>query len=149
MGLPGHGSYSHLRDPIVPAGVDFGAAMTDKDSTWPEFRDRRIAALDRAGGRMIWPICDNESFAPILLDDSLQRGTGYAAISTFHFWTRNMAYTRPHVFRYRHELPFVALQDARGVEAWWWSDNLTGAVATVRRIETGAHSTSELPFIVP
>jgi hypothetical protein len=74
---------------------------------------------------MLWQICDNEEFARILLDDSVERG-GYAAISTFHFGCWNMAYTLPFVFHYRHTIPFVALQDAHGIEPWWWADNLAG-----------------------
>ena len=37
-----------------------------------------------------------------------------------------MAYTLPFVFRYRHLIPLVALQDAHGIEPWWWADHLAG-----------------------
>lgn len=123
--LPGLGTYSHGADLMAPAGVDFGPSMTGKNANWPAFRQGRIAPLERAGGRMLWQICDNEEFGRILLDDSVERG-GYAAISTFHFGCWNMAYTLPFVFRYRHLIPFVALQDAHGQEVWWWADNLAG-----------------------
>jgi hypothetical protein len=92
---------------------------------WPRFRDDRIGPLERVGGRMVWQICDNEEWSRIQLDDSVERGRGYTAISTFHF-RQNFAYMLPFVFRYRHLIPFVALQDAHGGEAWWWADELTG-----------------------
>lgn len=124
--LPGLGSYNHISDPVAPAGVDIGPrTMTGNEASWPDFRDRRIGALETAGGRMVWQLSENEEFARILIDDSIE-SRGYAAISTFHFWCKNFAYTFPYIFRYRHLLPFVALQDAHGSEAWWWSDNLTG-----------------------
>ena len=125
VGMPGLGMYTHLSDPIAPPGVDMGAAEPGRESTWEEFRGSRIVPLAQAGGRMVWQICDNEELARILLDDSLLRG-GYAAISTFHFGCRNMAFTVPFLFRYRHRIPFIALQDAHGVEPWWWTDHLVG-----------------------
>lgn len=125
VGLPGLGMYTHLSDPMAPAGVDMGKAEPGRETMWEEFRQGRLARLHEAGGRMVWQICDNEELSRILLDDSLQRG-GYAALSTFHFGCRNMAFTVPFLFRYRHLIPFVALQDAHGVEPWWWTDHLAG-----------------------
>lgn len=122
VSLPGQGTYSHLSDPIAPAGVDFGPPMTGRDVPWEEFRDRRLGPLRRAGGRMVWQICDNEEFSRILLDDSLERG-GYAALSTFHM-RQNFAAFLPWLYRYRGVIPFVTLQDAHGVEPWWWTDDL-------------------------
>ena len=126
MSLPGLGTYSHLSDPIAPAGVDFGPSLAGERATaWPEFLARRIAPLEKAGGRMVWQICDNEEFVRVQLDDSVERGSGYAAISSFHF-QQNFVYMLPFLFRYRHLIPFVALQDAHGNEAWWWADELAG-----------------------
>jgi len=125
VNVPGLGNYSHVADLMAPAGVDFGPSLAGKEIDWPAFRRGRIAPLERAGGRIFWQICDNEEFSRILLDDSVERG-GYAAISTFHFGCWNMAYTLPFVFRYRHVIPLVALQDAHASEPWWWADNLAG-----------------------
>ena len=125
VGLPGLGMYTHLSDPIAPAGADMGAAVPGRQTWWEAFREQRLAPLEKAGGRMVWQICDNEELSRILLDDSLLRG-GYAAVSTFHFGCRNMAFTVPFLFRYRHLIPFVSLQDAHGVEPWWWTDHLVG-----------------------
>lgn len=125
VGVPGLGMYTHLSDPIAPSGVDMGAAEPGRENPWDEFRTSRFAALEKARGRMVWQICDNEELSRILLDDSLARG-GYAAISAFHFGCRNMAFTVPFLFRYRHLIPFVSLQDAHGVESWWWTDHLVG-----------------------
>ena len=123
--VPGLGNYSHMADLMAPAGVDIGPSLAGKEIDWPAFRKGRIAPLERAGGRMLWQICDNEELSRILLDDTVARG-GYAAISTFHFGCWNMAYTLPFVFRYRHVIPLVALQDAHGIEPWWWADQLAG-----------------------
>jgi len=126
VSLAGIVTYSHTSDPIAPAGVDFGPSMAgEQDNSWVEFRQKRLAPLEKAGGRMVWQICDNEEFARIQMDDSVERGCGYTAISTFHFH-QNFAYMLPFVFRYRHVIPFVSLQDAHGSEAWWWADELAG-----------------------
>ena len=124
--VPGLGTYSHTSDPIAPAGVDFGPSRANLGPTpWPAFRDGRIGALERAGGRMVWQICDNEEWSRVQLDDSVERGVGYKAISTFHF-AQNFVYMLPFAWRYRHLIPFVALQDAHGREAWWNADELAG-----------------------
>ena len=137
VSLPGQGTYSHLSDPIAPAGADFGPPQAGKDLPWEEFLERRLAPLRRAGGRMIWQISDNEEFSRLHLDDSLERG-GYAAISTFHM-RQNFAEFLPWIYRYRRVLPFVTLQDAHGVEPWCWVDDLAGH----RTIFLGAEPTWE------
>jgi prenyltransferase beta subunit len=124
VGVPGLGTYSHLADPIAPAGAAAGASMAGRAVPWTEFRDARIGALQRGGGRMVWQICDNEELGCALLDDSLVR-PGYAAISTFHM-KQNFADMLPFVMRYRDAIPFVTLQDAHGAEPWWWTDDLAG-----------------------
>jgi len=126
VSVPGLGTYSHTSDPTAPAGVDFGASFAGEKATpWPEFLKDRIGPLEKAGGRMVWQINDNEEWSRVQLDDSVERGSGYAAISTFHF-VQNFVYMLPFMFRYRHLIPFVSLQDAHGTEAWWWADELTG-----------------------
>ena len=126
VSLPGLGTYSHTSDPMAPAGVDFGPSMAgEKSNPWIEFRKNRIGPLEKAGGRMVWQINDNEEWSRVQLDDSVERGTGYAAISTFHF-AQNFVYMLPWAFRYRRLIPFVSLQDAHGSEAWWWADELAG-----------------------
>jgi prenyltransferase beta subunit len=124
VSLPGFGGYSHIADLVAPAGVDFGASMKDKDPSWETFRKERIAPLERAGGSMVWQICDNEELSTVLLDDSLERG-GYAALSTFHM-KQNFVDILPFAMRYRGAIPFVALQDAHGKESWHWTDDLAG-----------------------
>lgn len=127
-GLPGEGTYSHLSDPIAPAHAESLLARPDRQhevDSWPSFRERRIAPLEEAGGRMVWQICDNEPFSRILLDESIKSGSGYAAISTFHM-AQNFADFLPFLFRYRYEIPFVTLLDAHGPEAWWWVQDMAG-----------------------
>ncbi len=124
--VPGLGIYSHTSDPIWPAGADPGPSYANKGPVpWPEFRDRRIASIEKVGGRMTWQINDNEEWSRVQIDDGLERGCGYSAIATFHH-SQNFAYMLPFLFRYRHLIPFISLQDAHGNEAWWWADELTG-----------------------
>lgn len=125
VNVAGFGAYSHIADLVAPAGADFGASMSGKDPTWKDFCDQRIAPLLRAKGRMVWQICDNEELSCALLDDSLIHGGGYAMLSTFHM-RQNFADILPYWWRYRHAIPFVALQDAHGREPWSWTDDLAG-----------------------
>ncbi len=119
VGLVGQGTYSHVSDPIAPAGADMGPSMAGKDPSWDDFVVKRIGVLRKAGGRMVWQICDNVEFSNILLDAP----SGYDAVATFHM-RQNFADLLP--FIYRCGKPFVALQDAHGPEAWWWADDLAG-----------------------
>ena len=84
--VAGLGSPSHLADLVAPPNVDFGAPMIDqaKPAPWAVFRDQRIAAVRKAGGRMIWQFNENEELTRVLLDEAVETGT-YAAISSFHF----------------------------------------------------------------
>lgn len=124
--VPGFGTYSHTSDVIAPAASDFGSSLAKAGVvTWEEFRRRRLAALLSAGGRLIWQFGENEELVRLFLDDSLERG-GYAAISTFHFGNPDFTNTEPFLQRYRGRIPFIALQDAHGVEPWWFSDMTTG-----------------------
>ncbi|MDQ3621524.1 MAG: terpene cyclase/mutase family protein [Verrucomicrobiota bacterium] len=126
VSVPGLGTYSHTSDIIAPAGVDFGRSLADKGPvTWAQFRQQRLAPLQKAGGRLIWQFGENEELTRLYLDDSLQRG-GYAAISTFHFGNPDFTQSQPFLQRYRRRLPFIALQDAHGNEPWWFADMTTG-----------------------
>lgn len=124
--VPGLGTYSHTSDIIAPAGSDFGVSLAGPSVvSWPEFRERRLAPLTQAGGRLIWQFGENEELVRLYLDDSLQRG-GYAAISTFHFGNPDFTNSEPFLHCYRGQIPFVALQDAHGNEPWWLADMTTG-----------------------
>ena len=123
--VPGLGTYSHTSDLVAPAGVDIGRPLKDGAVTWEDFRERRLAPLQKAGGRLVWQFGENEELVRLYLDDSLRRG-GYAAISTFHFGNPDFTNTEPFLNRWRGHIPFVALQDAHGSEPWWFADMTTG-----------------------
>jgi prenyltransferase beta subunit len=124
--VPGMGTYSHTSDVITPAGADIGPSLANQGPvSWTQFRDRRLAPLQNAGGRLIWQFGENEQLTRMLLDDSLQRG-GFAAISTFHFGNPDFTNSEPFLQHYRGQIPFVALQDAHGPEPWWFADMTTG-----------------------
>jgi len=124
--VPGMGTYSHTSDIIAPAGADFGPSLAgDQAVPWEQFRRRRLAPLQSAGGRLIWQFGENEELTRLYLDDSLQRG-GYAAISTFHFGNPDFTNSEPFLKHCWQQVPFVALQDAHGDESWWWLDRLAG-----------------------
>jgi len=124
--LPGLGTYSHTSDIIAPAGVDFGPSLSGKQAvSWEEFRQRRLAPLQKAGGRLIWQFNENEEITRLYLDDSLRRGA-YAAISTFHFGNPDFTNSEPFLNHYYGQIPYVGLQDAHGAQPWWWGDRLTG-----------------------
>lgn len=123
---PGLGTYSHTSDIIAPAGADIGSSLANAGVvSWPEFRRRRLAPLEKAGGHLVWQFGENEELTRIFLDDSLQRG-GFAAISTFHFGNPDFTNSEPFLERYRLQLPFIALQDAHGNEPWWFADMTSG-----------------------
>lgn len=127
MTLPGLGTYSHISDIVAPAGVDDGPNLAGRQAwTWAQFRDRRIVPLERAKGRLVWQFGENEPLARALLDESVERGSGYAAVSTFHFGNPDFIRSQPFLYHYQHRLPLVALQDAHAQEPWWWADQLTG-----------------------
>ena len=126
VNVPGLGTYSHTSDIIAPAGVDLGPSLANHGVvSWPEFRQKRLAPLQRANGRLIWQFGENEELVRMYLDDSLERG-GFAAISSFHFGNPDFTNSEPFLNRYRGQIPFVALQDAHGAEPWWFADMTTG-----------------------
>jgi prenyltransferase beta subunit len=124
--VPGLGTYSHTSDLFAPPGVDFGPAIPSPTAhTWESYREKRLAPLQKANGRVFWQFGENEEITRFYLDDSLNRG-GYAAISTFHFGNPDFTNSSPFLYQYNQIIPFIALQDAHGGESWWWSDMLTG-----------------------
>jgi prenyltransferase beta subunit len=126
VSVPGLGTYSHTSDIIAPSGSDFGPAVTGKNAvTWEEFRERRLAPLQKARGDLVWQFGENEELTRFYFDDSLRRG-GYAAISTFHFGNPDFANSEPWLNHYRGRIPFIGLQDAHGPEPWWFADMTTG-----------------------
>lgn len=126
MHIPGLGTYSHMSDIAAPRGAEIGPPLANTGVvTWPEFRARRLEALVRGGGRLLWQFGENEELVRLLLDDSVERG-GYAAISTFHFGNPDFTNSEPFLHRWRGQIPYVALQDAHGAEPWWFADMTTG-----------------------
>jgi hypothetical protein len=111
---------------IGPAKADLGPTLAKQGIvSWPQFRERRLDALHRGSGRLIWQFGENEELVRLFLDDSVERG-GFSAISTFHFGNPDFTNSEPFLHRWRGQLPYVALQDAHGPEPWWFSDMTTG-----------------------
>lgn len=126
-GVPGLGCYSHLVDVHAPHGADFGQPMPKKNHAYlyEEFRDQRLNALHRGGGRLVWQCNDNEEISRVLLDEATLTGS-YAAIASFHFGIQDFAHTYPFLHRWYGRIPFVGLLDAHTAESWWWGDQLGG-----------------------
>ncbi|MEP7366454.1 MAG: prenyltransferase, partial [Acidobacteriota bacterium] len=126
-GVPGLGIYSHLVDIHAPHGADFGKPMPQKNHPYlyEEFRDTRLAALHRGGGRLVWQCNDNEEISRVLLDEAALTGS-YAGIASFHFGIQDFAHTYPFLHRWYGRIPFVGLLDAHAAESWWWGDQLGG-----------------------
>ncbi len=69
--VPGRGTYSHTSDVLAPSGVDFGPALAGKEAvSWEDFRQRRLAPVQKADGRLIWQFGENEELTRLYLDDS-------------------------------------------------------------------------------
>jgi len=124
--VPGLGTYSHTSDLFAPGDTDIGPSLAGlRAVSWPEFRTRRLAPLERGRGRIFWQFGENEELVRLFLDDSVERG-GYAAISTFHFGNPDFMNSEPFLNRWRGRIPFVSIQDAHGPEPWWFADQTTG-----------------------
>jgi hypothetical protein len=124
--IPGLGTYSHTSDVLAPPGAEYGTSLASAGVvTWPEYREKRLSALHKAGGVLLWQFGENEEITRVFLDDSLERG-GFGAISTFHFGNPDFTNSEPFLYRYRGQIPFVALQDAHGTEPWWFADMTAG-----------------------
>ena len=124
--VPGLGTYSHTSDIIGPDDSGIGASLANAGPvSWPEFRTRRLDALTRGRGRLVWQFGENEELVRMYLDDSVERG-GYAMISTYHFGNPDFMNSEPFLNRWRGRIPFIGLQDAHGPEPWWFADQTTG-----------------------
>jgi hypothetical protein len=119
--VPGLGTYSHLIDWV--AAKDPGPPMPKKQHKYSlaDVREGRFKPLRDAGGTLIWQFLENEELTRSLLD-----GPDYDAIATFHFGNENFLHSQPYLHRWFGRKAFVALQDAHGKEAWWWTDMLGG-----------------------
>ncbi len=112
--------------PCATPTADLVPGLAGKEvASWEQFRQKRLAPLQKADGRLIWQFGENEELTRLYLDDSLPRG-GYAAISTFHFGNPDFTNSEPFLKHYWQQIPFIGLQDAHGGESWWWLDQLTG-----------------------
>jgi hypothetical protein len=130
VNVPGLGTYSHTADLVAPADTDIGPPLGVRGEasppvSWPDFRTRRLDPLQRGGGRLVWQFGENEELVRAFLDDSVERG-GFAAISTFHFGNPDFTNSEPFLNRWRGQIPFIGLQDAHGMEPWWFADQTTG-----------------------
>ena len=121
VSIQGMGTFEHVLDYIAP-GKD--QIAFDDSATFIEFKNTTLQALKNANGGLILQVANNEPMARMILDESINSNLGYMAISTIHFG-QNFAFWLPYIYEYRYRLPFVTLQDAHGVESWWWTDNLT------------------------
>ncbi len=120
VSIPGMGSFGHILDFIAPANTN----IKFKDSTsWQDFAKTTLKDLHAANGGLILQISNNEPLTRMLLDESVNNGGGYLAISTVHFG-QNFSFAQPHLHQYRYQLPFITLQDAHGTESWWWAKEL-------------------------
>ena len=126
VNIPGLGIYSHTSDVLAPADAAMGATLAKPGAVWwADFRQKRLAPLEQAQGRLIWQFGENEELVRMFLDDSVERG-GYAAISTYHFGNPDFTNSEPFLHRWRGKIPFVALQDSHGPEPWGFADMTTG-----------------------
>jgi hypothetical protein len=130
VNVPGLGTYSHTSDLIAPGDTDIGPPLGVRGEasppvSWPEFRKRRLDALHKGRGRLVWQFGENEELVRMFLDDSVERG-GFAMISTYHFGNPDFMNTEPFLNRWRGRIPFIGLQDAHGPEPWYFSDQTSG-----------------------
>ncbi len=128
--VPGLGTYSHTSDLVAPGDTDIGPPLgvrgeSSPPVSWQDFRTRRLDALQKGQGRLLWQFGENEELVRMLLDDSVERG-GFAMISTYHFGNPDFMNTEPFLNRWRGRIPFIGLQDSHGPESWWFSDQTTG-----------------------
>lgn len=118
--IPGMGSFNHVLDYIAPANAPIHFA---DNTTFDEFKNTTLKQLKEANGGLMLQVSNNEPLARILLDESINN-FGYLAISTVHFG-QNFMFWLPYLAEYRYRMPLVTLQDAHGIESWWWADELT------------------------
>jgi hypothetical protein len=123
LSVPALGTYSHLVDLVAPAGDKFVTRLDRRNvmSTWAEFRDTRVRQLRASGGRLIWQFNENEELTRAMLDEAAG-GQTYSAIASHHFGREYFLETQPYLQRWIGRLPMVGLQDAHGIQPWWWAD---------------------------
>lgn len=117
--IPGMGSFSHILDYYSEKGKEISFPG---EGTWQELSEKYFQPLLQSGGGLILQLNKNEPVVRILLDESIDNG-GYTCISTHHF-DQNFAFWMPYLFDYSNRLPMVCLQDAHGIESWWWANSL-------------------------
>ena len=120
--VQGQGTFSHIMDYIAPATAN---KKLDLDgSSWQSYRQTFVEPLLKDNGALILQVTNNEPLGRMILDESVPKG-GFAAISTISFG-QNFSFWLPWLHEYRHQLPFIALQDAHGTKSWWWKNQLAG-----------------------
>jgi len=118
--VQGMGTFSHIMDYIAPALAN---KKPDLDgSSWQSYHKTFIQPLLQDQGALILQVTNNEPLGRMILDESITNG-GFTAISTIHFG-QNFSFWLPWLNEYRHQLPFISLQDAHGTESWWWTAEL-------------------------
>jgi prenyltransferase beta subunit len=119
--VDGMGSFNHVLDYIAPAKDPIHYS---DNATYNELKNTTLKQLKDVNGGLLLQVSNNEPLARLLLDESINSNLGYLGISTVHFG-QNFAFWLPYLMEYRYRLPLVTLQDAHGIEAWWWADELT------------------------
>lgn len=121
VSVPGFGTFNHILDYVTPANK--GKVIFKDSTSWQTLQKTTLQQLKNNNGGLLLQISNNEPMARIILDESKKNG-GYLGISTVHF-DQNFSFAQPYLHQYRHQYPFVTLQDAHGTESWWWADELT------------------------
>jgi prenyltransferase beta subunit len=119
--VDGMGSFNHVLDYIAPAKDPIHYS---DNATYDELKKTTLKQLKDVNGGLLLQVSNNEPLARLLIDESINSNLGYLGISTVHFG-QNFAFWLPYLNEYRYRLPLVTLQDAHGIEAWWWADELT------------------------
>jgi len=125
VNIPGLGDYARTTLLLTPDENPELIRVIDDSMEWKYYLPWRRAALNDIDGLMAWNVCDNELYARNTLDESLGAG-GYDMINVFHFGGWDLLVNFPWLRNYSGRIPFVALSNAQGGQAWWWSDRLAG-----------------------
>lgn len=121
--IPGVGSYARTSLLLTPNRVPELDRETVRSMLWADYRPMRVRLLNKRDGLMVWNVCDNEVYARSALDDSLGTG-GYDLINVFHFGGWDLLVNFPWLRNYSGRIPYVALSNTQGGQAWWWADRL-------------------------
>jgi len=125
INIPGLGDYARTSLLMTPDQKPELIRVIEDSMEWKYYLPWRRKALDEIDGMMAWNVCDNELYARHTLDGSLESG-GYDMINVFHFGGWDLLVNFPWLRNYSGRIPFVALSNAQGGQAWWWSDRLAG-----------------------